>query len=179
MLSSVEIRKRTPKVRQMTTRMMTRSPGCGDASRAPRRQCPKLRWWHRPWLRYPCSYSQVSFPASQMGITTPRPWLITPGSCSLSKDGCSLKTLYSKMIFDNCNLLLILQVKFFYTSWLVLLLNTELHNNILWLTLVQDTHRTVFGVFISCPNLMLGGPGYSGRDNSDVDHKMQSPGGAQ
>ena len=42
-----------------------------------------------------------------------QPWSLL---YSLSKDGCSLKTLYSKMIFDNCNLLLILQVKFFYTS---------------------------------------------------------------
>lgn len=54
---------------------------------------------------------------SQLYQSLPAGSRIQPWSLlySLSKDGCSLQTLYSKIIFENCNLLLILQV-FYYTE---------------------------------------------------------------
>ena len=55
---------------------------------------------------------------SQLYQSLPAGSRIQPWSLlySLSTDGCSLQTLYSKIIFDNCNLLLILQVFILYRA---------------------------------------------------------------
>ena len=79
---------------------------------------------------------------------------------ALSKHGCSLNTLYSKIqSFQQCNLLLIIQVKNIRELYSIF----KMSHCLICLNMFQDIHRNVFGAFLSSPTIRAGSKSYTGK----------------